>query len=312
MEVAEIKRIAVVGAGLMGHGIAQEFAAAGYGVGLYDVADERLRQARTGIAANLAALEAAGIVAVGRSAATLARIKTSTDLGETVGDADVVIEAAPEDLPLKQSLFGALDRLCPSRTILASNTSSFPPSTLAGATRRPDRVLVTHYFNPPYLLPLVEVVRGSATSDATMATVVALMEGIGKRPAVVQREAPGFIGNRLQHAVVREALSIVRQGIATPEEVDKVIKHGFGRRMAVAGIFETSDAAGLDVVLAVAGELFPAIESSSEVPSLLRAKVERGELGLKSGTGFYDWPPGAAEALRARIRHALIEISRWA
>jgi 3-hydroxybutyryl-CoA dehydrogenase len=135
--------------------------------------------------------------------------------------------------------------------------------------------------------------------------------GVGMCPVVVQKEAPGFIGNRLQLALVREALSIVAQGLATPEDVDLVVRTSLGRRWSVAGPFETSDAAGLDTVCAVAGQLFPAIESSPEVPALLHERVARGELGLKSGKGFYDWPPEAAEALRERIRQALIEIARW-
>jgi 3-hydroxyacyl-CoA dehydrogenase len=311
VDVTEVRRIAVVGAGIMGHGIAQEFAAAGYEVGLYDLDEARLAAALTRIAANLARLEAAGVVPTGAAATAPERIRTSAVLAEATAGADYVVEAAPEDLELKRGLFAELDRLCPAGTILASNTSTFPPSTLAAATRRPERVVVTHYFNPPYLLPLVEVVRGPATAEATVATAASLLRGIGKCAVVVQQEAPGFIGNRLQLAVVREALSIVAQGLATPEDVDLVIRTGFGRRMAVAGIFETCDAAGLDTVLAVAGQLFPAIESSPEVPALLGEKVARGELGLKSGKGFYDWPPAEAEALRERIGNALIEIARW-
>jgi 3-hydroxybutyryl-CoA dehydrogenase len=307
----DVRRIAVIGAGLMGHGIAQEFAVAGYEVGLYDVDEQRLGEALIRIVANLERLEAAGVVPSGAARTAPERIHASAVLAEATADADYVVEAAPEKLTLKQELFAELDRLCPPATILASNTSTFPPSTLASATRRPDRVLVTHYFNPPFLVPLVEVVRGPETSDATVETVVPLLKGVGKCPVVVQKEAPGFIGNRLQLALVREALSIVAQGLATPEDVDLVVRTSLGRRWSVAGPFETSDAAGLDTVCAVAGQLFPAIESSPEVPALLQERVARGELGLKSGKGFYDWPPEAAEALRERIRQALIEIARW-
>jgi 3-hydroxybutyryl-CoA dehydrogenase len=309
--VSDIRRIAILGAGIMGHGIAQEFAVAGHEVGLYDVDQSRLDAAMARIAANLERLEDAGVVPPGATTTTPARIRASTVLEAVTADADYVVEAAPEDLALKRELFAELDRRCRPETILASNTSTFPPSKLAAATRRPDRVLVTHYFNPPFLVPLVEVVRGPESSDATVATVVALLKDVGKSPVVVQKEAPGFIGNRLQLALVREALSIVAQGLATPEDVDLVVRTSLGRRWSVAGPFETSDAAGLDTVLAVAGQLFPAIESSPEVPPLLQDMVARGDLGLKSGKGFYDWPPEAAEALRERIRQALIEIARW-
>jgi 3-hydroxybutyryl-CoA dehydrogenase len=309
--VADVRRIAVIGAGIMGHGIAQEFAAGGYEVGLYDVDDARLDAALTRIAANLERLGEAGVVKPGAAETAPPKIRPTTILAEAIADADYVVEAAPEDIDLKRRLFAEMDRLCKPETILASNTSTFPPSKLASVTSRPDRVLVTHYFNPPFLVPLVEVVRGPETSDATVETVVPLLKGVGKTPVVVQKEAPGFIGNRLQLALVREALSIVAQGLATPEDVDLVVRTSLGRRWSVAGPFETSDAAGLDTVLAVAGQLFPAIESSPEVPALLHDVVARGNLGLKSGKGFYDWPPEAAEALRERIRLALIEIARW-
>jgi 3-hydroxybutyryl-CoA dehydrogenase len=309
--VADVRRIAVIGAGIMGHGIAQEFAAGGYEVALYDVDETRLDSALNRIAANLARLEEAGVARPGTAETAPAKIRPTTVLLDAIADADYVVEAAPEDIDLKRQLFYEMDRYCRPETILASNTSTFPPSKLASVTRRPDRVLVTHYFNPPFLVPLVEVVRGPETSDATVETVVALLKGVGKTPVVVQKEAPGFIGNRLQLALVREALSIVAQGLATPEDVDLVVRTSLGRRWSVAGPFETSDAAGLDTVLAVAGQLFPAIESSPEVPALLHDVVARGNLGLKSGKGFYDWPPEAAEALRERIRLALIEIARW-
>ena len=209
-----------------------------------------------------------------------------TDARAAVADADLVIEAVSEDLDLKRALFRELDAWAPPRAILASNSSSFMPSLLAAATDRPDRVLVAHYFNPPHLLPLVELVRGEQTSDATIETMQALYRGIGKRPAVVQREAPGFVGNRLQMALLREALAIVDAGIATPQDVDTIIKNGFGRRLAVAGVFEVFEAAGWDLTLAVADQLFPAIDRSTEPPQSLRDKVARGELGLKSGQGL--------------------------
>jgi 3-hydroxybutyryl-CoA dehydrogenase len=181
---------------------------------------------------------------------------------------------------------------------------------MAAATDRPRQVIVAHYFNPPHLLPLVELVRGEETSDETVEALRTLYLGIGKSPAVVQKEAPGFVGNRLQMALYREALAIVGAGIATPEDVDTIIKTGFGRRLSVAGVFEIFDAAGLDVTLAVADQLFPEIDRATTAPDLLREKVARGELGLKSGSGMYPWPPEKAAALRARIGAALAAIAR--
>lgn len=310
MEVDQIKRIAVVGAGLMGHGIAQEFALAGYQVRLHSRRQESLDQALDNIQANLERLTRLGLVESGQAAGLTARIHPTTLLEEAAGEADVVFESVHEDLTLKQRIFRALDARCPARTILASNTSSLMPTAFAAATRRPDKVLVAHYANPPYLIPLVEIVRGQKTSDTTVSTLCALLEKLGKRPIVMHREAPGFIANRLQMALLREALEIVRQGLARPQDVDAVLATSIGRRWAVAGVFEVLELAGWDLVEDIASGLFPHLSTASE-PPLLREKVERGALGVKSGAGFYQWTPEAAEALRRRIAAALIHIEQW-
>jgi 3-hydroxybutyryl-CoA dehydrogenase len=304
------QRIAVIGAGLMGHGIALELAAHGYDVALQDRDQSALERARGAIAEGLARLAEIGRITPEAAATAPALMTLGTDARAAVTNADLVIEAVSEDLDVKRALFRDLDDWAPPHTILASNSSSFMPSLLAAATTRPDRVLVAHYFNPPHLLPLVELVRGEQTSDATIETMRALYQGIGKRPAVVQREAPGFVGNRLQMALLREALAIVDAGIATPEDVDTIIKSSFGRRLAVAGVFEVFEAAGWDLTLAVASQLFPAIDRSPEPPQSLREKVARGELGLKSGQGFYEWTPEEAAALRRRISEGLTAIAR--
>jgi 3-hydroxybutyryl-CoA dehydrogenase len=170
-------------------------------------------------------------------------------------------------------------------------------------------VLVAHYFNPPALVPLVEVVRGPETSDETVTTVRDLLVRMGKRPALVQKELIGFIGVRLQAALGREACSLVERGVATPEDIDTVVKHSFGRRLAVAGVFEIADLAGLDIYAAVA-PVFQDLDSSTDVPTILQQKVERGELGVKTGQGFYTWTPESAAALRERIGRALVERAR--
>jgi 3-hydroxybutyryl-CoA dehydrogenase len=311
MQANDVRRIAVVGAGLMGHGIALEFALAGYDVRLHDRTDELLARATGTIRSSLSLLQGHGLTTSEAAADAASRIRMGTRLDDLVADADVVIEAATEHLEIKLAIFGELDRLCPPRTILASNSSSFMPSKVAAATKRADRVLVAHYFNPPYLVPLVELVRSSATSDDTVDGMHALLVGIGKKPTVVRGEVPGFIGNRLQAALYREALSLVQDGVASAQDVDAVIRYGFGRRLAAAGEIEIFDLAGLDTILTALGEIMPDLYSQPEPPRILREKVAQGRLGAKSGAGFYEWTPDSAADARARIARALVEMNRW-
>ncbi len=311
MKIGEIQNVAVVGAGLMGHGIALEFALAGCRVGLHDLTDEILRKAMDRIRESLRVLVDAGLIDEASAEQALQRVDTSTELEAVSSQADIVIEAMAENIHQKRQVFQELDRFCPRRTILASNSSSFAPGKMAEVTGRPDRVVGTHYFNPPFLIPLVEIIRARETSDETVALVHELMTRVGKSPVIVQKEVPGFIANRLQAALIREALALVESGVATPQDVDRVITTSIGRRWAVAGVFEVTEIAGLDLKRAILSELLPAISSSPEVPAVLTEKVDRGEIGVKSGKGFYEWTPESAAALRARIARALIEIERW-
>jgi 3-hydroxybutyryl-CoA dehydrogenase len=299
------RAVAVVGAGLMGHAIALEFALAGLAVRLTDRTDAILAAAIDTVADDLAALVRLGRVEQAAVAPTLARIGPTTDLGHAVAGADLVVEAISEDLDRKRRLFADLDRRCPPHVVLASNTSSFMPSLLAAGIRHPERLLVTHYFNPAHLLPLVEVVPHPATDEAVVARVVRLLRGIGKAPVVVRQEAPGFVGNRLQMALLREAAAIVAAGIATAADVDAVVTAGFGRRLAVAGPFAVADLAGLDVTLRVMEELLPSLASEREPPPMLRDAVAAGRLGVKTVAGLYDWSPDAIRAARERVAAAI-------
>jgi len=244
VQLEEVRQIAVIGAGTMGHGIAQEFARAGYQVALQDLEDDIVQRAMARIEANLHACCEAGLIALEEVPAILGRIQPTTDLTKAAAETDFVVEAVAEDLDLKQRLFRELDRLCPRRAVLATNTSGLSITRIAAATTRPDQVVGTHFWNPPYLLPLVEVVRGDQTSDETVAITCQIMERIGKSPVVVHKDVPGFVGNRLQLALLREALAIVEQGIASAADVDTVVKTGFGRRLAVIGPLETADLGG--------------------------------------------------------------------
>lgn len=304
MGVEGIRRIAVVGAGLMGHGYALEFALAGYHVQLHSRSEESLQKAIMNIQRNLRMLISIGLITPQQADVVPTKIHTTTVLKDAVEDIDLVIESVYEDLALKQRVFKELDRLCPQRTILVSGTSTLPLSELQSVTNRPDRVLLAHYVNPPYMVPLVEIMRNERTSDETVTTVYDLLTKIGKRPVIIQREVPGFVTNRLQGALLREALWLVQKGFVTARDVDTIMKTSIRRRWSVAGPFEVFDLAGWDLALAAASYLLPYLESSPEVPPLLQQKVEQGELGAKTGKGFYEWTPESAEALRRRIAQA--------
>lgn len=311
MVVDDIQRIAIVGAGLMGHGIAQEFALAGYQVSLHSRTEASLQKALENIHNNLDRLILLGVVSPPQAAAVPKRIRTSPNLKTTVEGADIVIESVFEDAALKREIFQKLDRLCPDRTILASNTSALMLSQFATNTHRPDRVIIAHYANPPYLIPIVELVRGATTSDQTVELMSTLLTQVGKRPVVVQKEVPGFLLNRLQGALLREALWMVKEGIASPQDIDIALKNSIGRRWAVAGIFEVFELAGWDLLAQAMAQVYPHLSNETEVSPVLTEQVKGGELGVKTGKGFYTWTPESAEALRHRIAHALVEIESW-
>ncbi len=311
MKADDVKQIAVVGAGLMGHGIAQEFALAGYAVHMHARTEASLGTARAHIERNLDYLVDLGRLSRAQADAAPSRLHATTRFEEAVENADVVIESVFEDLDLKRRIFQQLDEVCPRHTLLASNTSGLMPSSFASATRRPDKVLVAHYANPPHLIPLVEVVPSPETSQESLSTLCGVLEMAGKRPIVVRREVPGFVLNRLQCSLLREALWLVENGVASPRDVDYALSNSIGRRWAVAGIFEVFELPGWDLVKAVAENVFPDLTTSAEVSPVLTDKVESGDLGVRTGKGFYEWTPESADALRQRIAHALVEIERW-
>ncbi len=302
----DIDNIAVIGAGLMGHGIAQEFACADYRVYIHDINDDLLQNAREQIGKNLRLLAEHGIIEQTSIPETLQRIETTTELSTAVEKADYVVEAVTENLPLKQQIFEKLDNVCQPHTILASNTTALMPSQIGINTKRTDKILNTHYFNPPYLIPLVELIRSPNTSDETVSVTFDLLTAIGKTPAIIEKEALGFVGPRLQAALIREAFAIVEQGIASAETVDLVVRNSFGRRLSVAGPFEVFELAGWDLVLAAFEELYKDLNSSPDINPLLREMVDSGKLGVKSGEGFYQWTEERQQSLRDKMSEALI------
>lgn len=302
-----INNITVIGAGLMGHGIAQEFASAGFSVYLHDITEEHLNFAREQIVKNLTLLADNGVIDKLDIPEIMARVNTTKELHEASENADFVIEAVTENLLLKQQIFARLDNLCQPHTILASNTTALMPSQIGTNTKRKDKILNTHYFNPPYLIPLVELIRSPDTSDETESVTFQLLTSIGKTPAIIEKEALGFVGPRLQAALIREAFAIVEQGIASAETVDLVVRNSFGRRLSAAGPFEVFELAGWDLVLAAFEELYTDLNSSSEINPLLREMVDSDKLGVKTGEGFYQWTEEKQQALRKRMTAALIQ-----
>ena len=286
-------RIAVAGAGLMGHGIAQVFALAGHDVTIYDSFEQTLATAKDRIRANLKDL--------GDDENAAERVTPVADLGKAVRDADYVVEAVLEDLPLKQKLFGEIEKHVRPDTILASNTSVIPITDIMQGLKRRERALGTHWWNPPFLVPLVEVIETQWTSPEAVAFTMKLHTDAGKTPAHVKKDVPGFIGNRLQHALWREAVSLVENGVCDAETVDSVIKAAFGRRLAVLGPLENADMVGTDLTLAIHKTVLPDIDSRRGPSPYLEKLVQDGKLGFKSGEGFRTWTPQQQAELRTKV-----------
>lgn len=291
--------VAVIGGGLMGHGIAYVFAAVGHRVGIYEPSAD----IRSTLPVRLRSVAAM----LGDDPMVVDRIHAHDTLAPAVQDAAFVCEAAPEKLLLKQRLFGELEALVSPETILASNSSAIPSTEIGCELVHRDRVLGTHFFNPPHLIPLVEVIQNEHTSDAAVAQTMGLMRNAGKMPVHVRRDIPGFIGNRLQQALRREAIALVAAGVCDAETIDTVVKTGFGARMAVLGPMEHSDLIGLDLSLDISENLVAHLDRTPTAHPYLRAKVASGKLGMKTGEGYRTWTPQQAAEVRERLNLFLLD-----
>lgn len=302
------ERITVVGAGLMGHGIAQVFASHDHPVWLVENDPKVLNTAKDRVRANLTTMAEHGID-LGRDVdGILDHIRTTDDLATACQDSDYVFEAVFEDLELKQQVLADLDRLCPRKAILCSNTSVISITEIAEKARHRERILGTHFWNPPYLIPLVEVVRARDTADSCTRETYALLARAGKHPVHVHKDVPGFVGNRLQHALWREAFAIIDEGICDPATVDEVIRNGFGLRLPILGPVETADMIGLDLTLAIHDYILRYINADPTPSATLQARVEAGHLGFKSGRGFLEWSEPAISESRKRLANYLINV----
>ena len=309
MQLDQIKKIAVVGAGIMGHGFATVFAQNGFKVFLNDTGEEILKKAMKSIQANIDTFIESGFLKKSEREIILNRIAPTTNLEEAAKQADFVLEAITEKMELKKELFRKLDQWAPPHAILASNTSGLSITEMGAVTKRPEKTVIVHGINPPHIIPIVEIVRGEKTADETAEIAYRLMKKVGKVPVRVLKEAPGFLYNRLHFALWREALHCLENGIASPEDIDLFMTAGYGFRGAQIGPMRVSDLGGLDTFSIVATNLFPHLSDVKEPPGILRKMLASGKLGAKSGAGFYDYPPAVLKkTIKERDRRLLIQL----
>lgn len=295
---------AVLGAGLMGVGIATHFIRHGHEVLLYEPDPQRRVEAPAVASGILAELSDVGQFDRDEREAALARLRVTGDLN-AVARARLLIEAIPERLELKHALYEQLEGLIADDAVIASNTSGLPPDELAARMTHPQRLLIAHFWHPPHLIPLVEIVPGSATEPRHLAAVQALLGEMALEAVLLERAAPGFVGNRLQFAVLREALHIVHSGIASAEVVDQVMRASLGRRYAMVGPLEAADMTGLSTVADIARHLFPELATGDEMMALVEQRLQRGDIGQRSGRGFYLWDEARRERIQRRRAHQL-------
>jgi 3-hydroxybutyryl-CoA dehydrogenase len=306
VQAEEINHIGVIGAGLMGHSIAQLFAGKGYRVRIFDNDPHMLQSVPQRIRKNLSVYCELGLLEPASIDLYLQEISLCPSLQDVCRQAHFVIEAVPENLELKRRIFLELEDLVPAEAILASNTSAISITKISEPLRTKERMLGTHFWNPPHIIPCVEVIRSDFTAAEVYDTVVALLTKVGKEPVRVLKDVPGFLGNRLQHAMWREAVSLVEHGIASAEDIDRVVKYSFGLRLPFLGPLETADLAGLDLTHAIHQDLFPHLEAASQPSPVLGDKIARGDLGVKSGRGFHVWTAQkVAETVGQRDRFLL-------
>ncbi|WP_299655895.1 3-hydroxyacyl-CoA dehydrogenase family protein [uncultured Tateyamaria sp.] len=300
------QQIAVIGGGLMGHGIALTFARAGHYVAVHDPLPDMLHSLPQRVSDSLRLLGASDQ----DIARALKRIELCDSIKAAVGDAGFVFEAAPEKLELKQSIFAEVEAHAPDHTILASNTSVIQITKIMGGLRHRHRALGTHWWNPPHMIPLVEVVKTEWTDPGLADTMMALLADAGKTPALVEKDVPGFIGNRLQHALWREAISLVENGICSAKAVDDVVKASFGRRLAVLGPLENADLVGLELTHDIHRQVLFDLDARPEPSPLLQSLLDDGRSGMAAGHGLRNWQDGDVNATKQRIAHHLLALEK--
>ncbi|MCF6178485.1 MAG: 3-hydroxyacyl-CoA dehydrogenase family protein, partial [Geopsychrobacter sp.] len=297
------EKTAVIGAGIMGRGIALAYALHGFRVALHDINPEARNQAKSLINTDLMLLVNEGLVSHADQKSALTNITPTDNLKEAVGNASFITEAVPEKLSLKWQILTKIESHAPTTAIIASNTSTLPLTELNKHLVRPERMIITHFFNPAHLVPLVEIIRTKNTPDETITTILNLLRRIGKVPIVLKKEVPGFIANRLQAAILREALHLVATGVASQQDVDLAMTAGPGFRWSFIGPLETADFGGLDTWQSVMNNLAPELDCTPTVPRVLKEMNHKGHLGVKTGQGFYTYPNKQIIADKIRRRN---------
>lgn len=292
---------------MMGPGIACRLACGGVRTTLVSRTAEGAKQGLEKAWGMLDLLEDHGLIEESTAGLAEQGLQSSHDLAEAVRGVDLVIESAPENMDFKKELFQHLETLVPESCVLASNTSGLSITAIASRCERPERVLTTHFWNPPHLMPLVEIVKGESTSEDIAESIRVLLKGCGLVPVMVKKDRPGQLGNRMQMALVREAVHIVAEGIADPEDVDTAAKLGFGLRLPVYGVLEHQDMVGLELGFAVCDYVARDLNNDPKAPALYAQKIERGETGAAVGRGFHDWTKRNPAEVKARRDRFLVE-----
>ncbi len=305
--VEEIKTICNLGCGTMGFGTAIAFAKCGYDVNMFGRKVASIERAMKNIYFTLRVMKDNEILTEEEEKEILDRIHGVTTLKEAAANADFLIESIAEDMTIKQTVYKEMETYLDKEIIFATDSSGLLPTEAASVLDYPHRFVVAHFWNPPHLIPLVEIVPGKQTSQETVNITWELMKKIGKKPVTLLREAPGFVGNRLQFALLREALRCVEEKIATPEAVDTICKYSIGRRLAVTGPIETADLGGLDIFYNISKYLFADLADDKTGSLVMKKCVDEGNLGAKTGSGVYEWTPETLDEIKKKREEILIE-----
>lgn len=300
------EQLAILGSGTMGHSIALTAAWSGLAIKVWGNSEEDITRGREGVAGKLKVLADYEVISQEDRETIQSRVTFTLSMEDCISGATFIIEAVPEILSLKQEWFKKLDEQCPVDVVLASNTSGLSPTAIAQLAVHPERTIVTHFWNPAHLIPLVEVVRGEKTSQETIERSLKLLNAMQKKPILVQKDVLGSIGNRLQYALFREAQYLLEQGVATMEDIDAAVRYSIGRRLPVTGPFMTADMGGLDVFDSISNYLFRDLSTAQESLDTMRRLVDEGKFGQKNGEGFYDWTPELSKKMNEERERELI------